>query len=248
MDTEAPPATGVIPVSHDALLYRIGGLAGIFGGALGILANALHPRPRPGDVGDLENFLDIVAGYAFWRIDHLAIIGSVVLGLIALVVLGRSMYATPGGAWARLAVPLALATGAVAAASFTIDGIVLAAVADDWAAAGAAGREAVMQRAQTVEYFDVAFFSVATLGLFGITQLVYALALRASGTYAPWLGSLALLGAAAGMASGTWMWFSGGVNVGNFLVLFTITSVALTVWLLAASLAMYRRSKILGAG
>lgn len=229
--------------SDDRLFYRIGGLAGIASAAIGLVANALHPRPGPGDVGDLPKFLDLAGDYALWKVDHFAIIVTVVLGLIALVAIARSLFGGPGDAWARFALVFALATGAVAAISFTIDGLVLGAVADEWVAAGPSARDALLERARTVAYFDTAVFAVATLGLFGVTQLLYGLALRQSRVYAAWLATVAFVGAAAGLASGTWMWFSGGFNTGNFLVLFTIASLALAVWSFAASLTLYRRSR-----
>src|SRR5688500_12476322 len=115
----------------DSKLYRIGGLAGLTSGILGIVANALHPRPVPANLGNNEKFLELVSGYELWRIDHLVIVFAVILGLAAFVALARSLSFTPAAAWARIALAASIATGAVAVVSFSIDGSVLAAAADE---------------------------------------------------------------------------------------------------------------------
>lgn len=236
--------TGAAPfVRSDAHLYRIGGLAGIIGGGLAIVANALHPRLGPDDLGQVPRFLDLIAGYTLWRMDHLLIIISVLLGLIAFVALARSMYAGPGAGWARLALPVALATGAVAAIAFSVDGVVFAGLAEDWAASGGSGRAAILERAETLAYVDHALFSVTVIGLLGLAPLLYGMALRSDGTYAAWIGTVAIIGGVLGLVSGSWMWLSGELNVGNFLILFTLASLAFAVWLLAASLGLYRRTQ-----
>jgi hypothetical protein len=131
----------------------------------------------------------------------------------------------------------------VAAVSFSIDGFVLGGVAEDWANATGPQKAALLERAETLEFVDRAFFSVAIVGLFGVTQLLYGFALSLSTSYPKWIGATAIGGGVAGLISGTWMWLSGDIGVGNFLVFFTITSVALGVALLAASVLLLRRSR-----
>lgn len=221
-------------------LYRIGGVAGIVAGVLAIVANALHPRLGPGDLGDNEAFLEMVAGSSLWRIDHLAIIVTVLVGLLAFVGLSRSITDFPAASWARVGLASALATGAVAAVSFSIDGMVMAGVADDWANATGEGRAAVLERMATIEYFDIALFALAIIGLFGATQVLYGLALWQSELYPNWVGAVALVAGIVGFLSGAWMWLSGEIGVGNFLILFTLTSGLFAVWLLGASLRLLR--------
>jgi hypothetical protein len=227
----------------DRDLYRIGGIAGISGGILGVVANALHPRPGTSDLSRTEEILDMAAGYSLWRLDHLLILVALMLGVVAVVALARSVAETPAAGWARVAFAATLVTGAAAALAFSVDGFVLGGVAEDWAAARGVGRALMLERAETLQYVDRAFFSVATIGLFGVTQLLFGLVLWRSGTYPPWIGTAALAGGVAGLISGVWMWLSGELGLGNFLVLFSITSVLFAVWVFGASLLLLQRSR-----
>lgn len=242
MDTAVDP-TQTRPTIPELDLYRIGGIAGIAAGILAVVANALHPRLAPSDLGETEEFLDMVADYSLWRLDHLAIIVTLALAVVAAVAIARSITDLPAAAWARVALASALVTGAVAAVSFAIDGFVLAGVAEDWADASGARRALMVERAETLEYVDGALFSVAIVGLFGVTQILYGLALRQSRVYPNWFGVTALVAGAVGLVSGAWVWLSGELGTGNFLVLFTITSVLFAVWVLASSLHLLRISR-----
>jgi hypothetical protein len=237
---EAPQARGA---ARELSLSRIGGMAGIAGGVLGIIANVLHPRLAPNDLGKPDKMLDMVSGYSLWLIDHLAVVVAALLGLLALVAIARSMLHTPAQPWARLALFAAIATGAVGVVAFSIDGSVVAGIAREWAATSGAARADVLNRFALIQYFDTAFFSMTVFGLFGATQLLFGLALRKSGIYAGWLGLSAIVGGVIGLVSGAWMWMSSALTVGNFLILFTITSVVLTIWLIAASWRLMRMSE-----
>jgi hypothetical protein len=224
-------------------LLRIGGMAGIGGGVLGIVANILHPRLAPSDQGDLTKTLDMISGYSLWLIDHFAILVTAVLALIALVAVARSIVNTAAEPWARIAFSLALAAGGVAIVSFSYDGSVMSLIGKEWANTQGAARAEVLQRAQLIQYFDNTLFAVTVFGLFGVTQTLFGLAIRNSGLYPGWIGPAAIAGGIIGLVSGTWMWMVGGLNIGNFLVLFTITSVVFTIWLIGASWRMLRMSE-----
>jgi hypothetical protein len=224
-------------------LYRIGGIAGVTGGILAVIANAAHPRLGPSDLGRTRELLDLVEGYGLWRLDHLVILVALSLGVLAAVALARSLSDPVANPWARLALAATLVTGAVAAVSFSIDGFVLAGLAEEWAQARGVGRALILERAETLQYVDVAFFSVATVGLFGLSQTLFGLAFWRSGAYPRWIGTAALAGGGAGLISGAWMWLSGELGLGNFLVFFTMTSVLFALWLFAGSLVLLRRSR-----
>ena len=240
MDTavEAPRRRSAV---GELNLLRLGGMSGIAGGVLAIVANALHPRLAPKDLSSPTKLLDLIAGYKLWKVDHLAIVISALLALLAFVAIARAMLGTPGAPWARVALGAAIATGAVGVVSFAIDGSVMGALGKEWAAASsAAARADVLNRTSLAQYFDSAFFSMAVFGLFGATQVLYGLAFRESRIFPGWVGPAAIMGGVLGLVSGAWMWMSGGVNVGNFLILFTLTSVTLTVWLIGASWKLLR--------
>jgi hypothetical protein len=224
-------------------LYRIGGIAGIVAGVVAIVSNALHPRLGPGDLGDQEKFLKMVSDFGLWRLVHLAIIVALIIALVAFVAIARSIIDLPAASWSRVAIAAAIASGGIATVSFAVDGFVLAEVAEDWAAGDSGGRGAVLDRMATIEYFDTALFSATIITLFGATQLFYGIALWTSETYSRLIGGIALAGGAAGLVSGISIAISGEIGTGNFLILFSISSVLLAVWLLAASVALLQRSR-----
>ncbi len=226
--------------SSDARFYRLTGLLGLIGGGLALIANGLHPRQGPNDLGDTEDLLDMVAGFGLWRLDHLLVIFSLLLGMIALIGLAHSLVAEDRSPWARLCLPLGLVAGAVGAAAFAMDGFALGGLGADWKAASGAGKAAVLERAGAVLMVERALFTIAIMSLFGAASLVYGLALRDSQRYPKWIGLTAIAGGVAGLASGTAQWMAGELNIAGFLILFTISSVLFAAWLIGASLELYR--------
>jgi hypothetical protein len=241
MDTavEAPRRRSAV---GELSLLRLGGMAGIAAGVLGIIANILHPRLAPKDLGNPIKTLDMIAGYGLWKLDHLAVVVASLLALVGLIAIARSMMSSAGAPWARVALGAAIATGAVGVVSFAIDGSVMGAIAKEWAGTPGAARAEVLNRFSLANYFDAAFFSMTVFGLFGATQLLYGLAMRESKMYPAWVGPAAIVGGTIGLVSGAWMWMV-GLNIVNFLVMFTITSVVLTVWLIVASWRLLRMSE-----
>ncbi len=227
-------------VGSTTSFYRLCGLAGLVGGALALVANGLHPRSSPSDLGETEALLDMVAGFGLWRLLHLLIIFALLLVVIALIGLAHSLVEENRSPWARLCLPLGLVSGAVSAASFAMDGFALGGVGAAWKAASGAARADVLLQAEAVYMIDGALFTVAIISMFGATALVYGLALRSSQRYPKWIGMTAIAGGVAGLASGTVQMLAGELNVASFLILFTITSVLFTIWLIGVSLQLYR--------
>ncbi len=227
----------------DSDLFRIGGRAGIVTGAIAIVANVIHPRMSSSDLGEDEKLLDMISDFSLWRVDHLAAIIAALIGVLTFVAIARSISDAPGAAWARFAFATGIIAVALGAVAFALDGFVLAAVADDWAASSGQARAVVLERFATIEYLDIALFSTAVIALFGAAQFLYGIALYSSTGYARWIGGTALVASVLGFASGIWMAVSGELGVGNFLILFTLTSGLFAVWILGASVTLLRMSK-----
>lgn len=231
--------------AHDRTLFRIGGIAGVTAVIVGIAANALHPRLSPGDLSDQEKVLEMVSSYALWRVDHLAIIFSVLAGVVAAAAIMRSIADSPGASWGWVALVMAVVAAAVGTVSLSVDGFVVAAIADDWAMTSSAeARAVILERMAVVHYFDVGFFGPAVAALFGLTQLLSGIALYFSALYPRWVAFAACSAGVSGLTSGTWIALSGETNTGNFLILFTVTSVLFAVWVLPASLSLLRRARV----
>ncbi|HEX2050522.1 MAG TPA: hypothetical protein VHJ34_07805 [Actinomycetota bacterium] len=235
MDT-APRRQSVRSAVPELGLYRIAAWAGLAAGALGLLANAVHPRFS--DPGDTVALLDRISTYGSWRLVHLVIVVSIALGVVALVGVTRSIAAPGPAAWARLGLTAAVVTGTLMAAAFAIDGFGFAGVAERWAGAGAERAE-LLRQAETLGYVEGGLAAVAVLGLFGFAQSAYALALWGSAEYPRWTGAAAAAGGVVGLVSGLWAWTSGGLTAGN-TTLFTITAALFAAWIVGASLEMLR--------
>lgn len=234
---------------QDLPLFRIGGIAGVSAVFVGIVANALHPRLSPRDLGDQEKVLEMVSNHALWRIDHLAIIFSILAGVVAAAAIMRSIANSPGASWGRVALVMAVVSGAAGTVSLSVDGFVVAAIADDWAAATSAeARAVILERMAVIHYFDVGLFGPAVAGLFGLTQLLAGIALYTSALYPRWVALAACAAGLSGLASGTSIALSGETNTANFLVLFTMTSVLFAAWVLPSSLSLLRRARLVDVG
>lgn len=227
-----------------ASYYRLCGRLGLAGGVLAVISNALHPRQGPGNLAgsrSLEDFLDMVAGFGLWRLDHLLIIFSLILGIAAFIGVAHLLVEEATSDWAPLCLPLGLVAGAVGAVSFTLDGFALGELGEAWKHASGPARAEVLARAEAVVLVDAALFTIAIFGLFGVTQLVYGLAMSRSGYFPSWIATTAIAGGIVGIASGIVQWMAGELNVASFLVLFTVSSVLLSVWLIGASVLLTRR-------
>jgi hypothetical protein len=239
-------------------LLRLGALAGMVAAVGGVVLNLGHPRVPSADLNDTEALLREVAGSAAWRPLHLGTLVVVVLGVAGLVAVVRSMTLRGDATWPLVALGSALVTTPVLLASLALDGFAVPAVADRWAAAGgvaaggvaagggaddAAGRAGVLAAAEAVRSVDLALLNLALIGHFGVTALASGVASWTSPAYGRKVGSVALLGGVAGIASGTLQALSGELTTLSYLVLLTVSLVLFTVWLLWASVILWRATR-----
>jgi len=176
-------------------LGRIGGISAIVGVVVLFVATMLHPMDaHPGDApaAFAEYALDRI-----WVATHLGQLLGVVLIAAGFVALSWKLRAGHAGAWALLAGLATVASVSLAGALQAVDGIALKVAVDRWAASAEGGRAAAFEAAYSVRQVEVGLASVMA-AFFGLTVLLYGIALMLSPEAPSWLG---IFGALAGLAT-----------------------------------------------
>ena len=217
-------------------LSRIGSVSAIVGAILLIVANILHPRGAP--FGDTKAHLQEIAGSGIYLGDHIGIAVGALLVVGGLVAIYRSITAGAGAACARLGFAAALASAALITVVIAIDGIAIKAVATAWASSQ---DPALFQAAFVLEQVGVGLFSMLIFLFFGVTFILYGLAVALSDVYPKWLGWAALvLGIVAALIGLVQAYNGPSTLLTNQL--FPIASVLLTVWVLVMGVLLWRRA------
>ncbi len=178
-------------------LSRIGGVSAIVGAVVLFAATMLHPmEAQPG------NAPAAFAEYALdrhWVATHLGQLLGVVLMASGMVALSWKLRAGRAGAWALLAGLLAVASVSLAGALQAVDGVALKVMVDRWVEA-ASGREVVFEAAFGVRQIEVGLASLMAM-FFGLTVLLYGVALLLSPLGPGWLGVFGVLAGAGTLSA-----------------------------------------------
>jgi hypothetical protein len=172
-------------VPSDADLARIGGISAIAGVVLLFTATMLHPMdalPSDAPAAFAEYALD-----PFWVASHLGQLLGVVLIATGFVALSWRLRAGHGGAWALLAGLATIASVSLAGALQAVDGVALKFAVDRWWASVEAARAAAFEAAYAVRQVEVGLASLVEI-FFGLTVLLYGIALILSAVGSNWLG------------------------------------------------------------
>jgi hypothetical protein len=206
------------------------------GAVLGIVFNVLHPRGS--GIATLTDELRLVAGSEIWRFDHFMLIWAIALSFIGLVVIGRSFDEEPAASWGRVAVASAVVGAAVGLATVLLDGMATHAAATEWTTSPS---PASLASTAAVSAVTVALFTGLMLTFFGVTPLLYGAAVMNSARYPKWLGYLALSSGLLGLTAGS-IQFLNGISQLTANILFPISSLAFTLWLLIMGRNLWKRS------
>jgi hypothetical protein len=182
----------------DAHLSRLGGVAAILGVVVLVAATMLHPlnaHPADAPAAFAEYALD-----RYWVATHLGQLLGVVLIAAGLVALSWKLRAGRAGAWALLAGLTAVATVSLAAALQAVDGIALKFMVDRWSSASGDARAAVFEAAFGVRQIEIGLASL-TETFFGLTVLLYGVAILLSTVVSAWLGVFGVFAGAATLVS-----------------------------------------------
>ena len=217
-------------------LGRVGATCAVAGSLLLAVGTYLHPLGADPNE-PVAAFAEYAADH-LWVASHLTQLTGVVLMVAALLILAQQLEAGSGAGWARLAAGGAIASLAVATALQAVDGIALKVMVDTWAAAPAAQKEGAFHAAFAVRQVEIGLASTLSL-LFGLTGIVYGVALLADHTYAKGLGGLAIVGGVAAMVAGVVMAHAG--FSGPAMAISMTAGVILLVWMFALGALLWRR-------
>ena len=214
---------------------RIGAACAIVGSVLLFAGTDLHPKTAdPNDA--VAAFTEYAADH-LWIASHLMQLAGVALMVAALLFLARQLESTSRSGWSRIAAGGAIASLAVTAALQAVDGIALKMMVDAWASAPTAQKEAAFHAAFAVRQVEIGLASMVSL-LFGLTAILYGIALLLDHTYPKWLGGLAIAGGAPTTLAGVVMAYTG--FSGLAMVVSMTASAILLAWMLALGVLMWR--------
>ena len=178
----------------DDYLSRLGGVAAILGVIVLVAATTFHPmnaHPNDAEAAFAEYALD-----RYWVATHLGQLVGAVLIAAGFVSLSWKLRAGRAGAWAFLAGFAAVASMSLAAALQAVDGVALKFMVDRWSSAAPEARAAVFEAAFGVRQIEIGLASLMQ-AFFGLTVVLYGVAILFSSMAPRWLGVFAVLGGAA---------------------------------------------------
>jgi hypothetical protein len=220
-------------------LFKLGALAALTGGALGIILNLLHPRSTS-NVGSVRGHLEMIADSDLWRLIHVGLGLAVALGLIGVIAIALSMTGSPGEVWARTWLIFTAVSSAVLLVLLAIDGTAIKAMADGWAAGG--NDPGAFAAASAVEEISTALFGAGCALYFGVAPLLLGMAVLATGVYPKALGQTALAAGALGLLTSLLMAIQGVTKL-NSVFLFPAASLLGTVVLMWAGWELWQRQQ-----
>jgi hypothetical protein len=214
---------------------KVGAVCAIGGSVLLFAGTYLHPmEAEPNDA--VEAFTEYAAD-ELWIASHLMQLTGFTLIVAALLCLARRLEATNGAIWSRLAAGGAVASLALATALQAVDGVALKVMVDNWVAAPAAHKEAALYAAFAVRQVEIGLASTASI-LFGLTVIVYAVALLRAGIHPVWICGLAIVLGIARAIAGVVMAYSGFSELA--MTISTPAGALLLLWILGVGVWMWQ--------
>jgi hypothetical protein len=190
-------------------------MAAMIGALLGLIGNLMHPR---GSEFGARAEIALVNDSGIWLFDHFLIAWSFAFAIVGLVAIGWSFTDDVGQSWGRIATASAIGSVTIAFATIAVDGMAMEAAA---ATGGAVG--------EAVAHIGLAMFTATIGSLFGLTPVLFGVAILSSTTYPKGLGYLILAGGLLGMLVASVQFLSGpSTLVTN--VLFVASSMLFTIW------------------
>ena len=223
--------------------YRLGAGAVLIGGVLAIVFNLLHPRTS-GALSNTRAELKMVAESDIWKLDHIMLGIAVAVISVGVIAIALSMFGTQGDAWARAWLIFSAVSTGVVIVLLAIDGTAIKSLADDWAKSG--DDPAAFSAAKAVVEINGALLRTSILLQFGLSPLLFGMAVWASGTYPKAIAQAAFGAGAVGITAGLWIAAAGYSNI-PLNILFPIASLLYTILLMWAGWHLWQTHATLGS-
>lgn len=217
---------------------RLSGALAIAGAAVAIVANLVWPRTA--DPADAAAYLRGIAASPSWHALHLVVIGSILIGTGAFVLLERWLRDTKGGRWAQLGQVAVGAAATLGVVVFSLGGYALHAAASTWVMASPEHAPAAFLAASVLLSIDTALFSIWIVLWFGIAFGLFGCALAVSGRVAPVVGWSMLPVSVAAIALGVVQYHQGYTRLLTDQIFAAVAGAAM-LWLLTWGAALLRR-------
>jgi len=194
----------------DDYLSRLGGIAAILGVIVLVAATMFHPmnaHPSDAEAAFAEYALD-----RYWVATHLGQLVGAVLIAIGFVSLSWELRAGRAGVWGLIAGVMTVAGISLAATLQAVDGVALKFMVDRWSSAPPETRAAAFEAAFGVRQIEIGLASLMET-FFGLTVILYGVAILISSIAPRWLGIFAVLGGAAMLISSVVQAHSGFTDI-----------------------------------
>lgn len=224
---------------EDRSLIRVGAGFGLVGAAIAVVANLLHPR-TPVEADTV--WFGVIADSTVWNFVHFLIGVAILFVLAGLIALARYVRDTPGSGWGTITLIVGVAGSAVALVHTGIDGFAFKAVAERWADAGRPGDGAVYELVQAMDAISGGLFNVFNGTLLGLVPVLGGVTALRSGVFAGWVGVVAIIGGAIGVALDVYGTLGGELSPFASNAVLTAGALLATIWAIAINWTMFTAS------
>lgn len=217
---------------------RVSAIAALVGVLLLFMGTFLHPSSaNPNDA--IAAFTEYAAD-RLWVFSHLMQLLGCLSIAGSLVLFSQTLIAGAAAAWARLGMAGAIASMAMFSALQAVDGVALKVMVDRWSAAAEPEKAMLFQVAFGVRQIEIGLASISSL-LFGLTMLIYGIAILDDRQFPRWLGAITILGSTLNIAGGIVYAYSGFSNLGMLLTM--PGGILFMVWLIALGIREWQQSR-----
>jgi hypothetical protein len=184
----------------ETALLRIGGVSAIVGSIL--FFGLVLVKPGTDWKTEPEAFLQMTAESNLWVGVHIGLIFAGLLIVGGLTGLYRSITTGASAVWAHLGFATVLVGTSVLLVFLGTYGIAFPQVAEGWVNASEVDKAAAFLVVLAVREIAQALIAVSIMVFFGVTFVLYGLAVATGTAYPRWLGWLAVVGGVGGMLAG----------------------------------------------
>ncbi|HEV3473900.1 MAG TPA: hypothetical protein VG602_00825 [Actinomycetota bacterium] len=218
-------------------ILRMGAAAAVLGAIISLVGNLLHPRPEDSDAPVVAQLDDAAASDA-WIAIHVALMLGILLIVFGLFALARSLKGTEAEPQARVALGGLLISAPIGVLTLGVDGYAMKAVAD--AIGVGPGGAAALAAGTAVAEVGWALFMLTAITVLGVAPVLYGLALAASKEWPAAYGWPVVVIGLGSIVAGLIGTFGGPSPA--FFITFTVTSLLLTLWVLAGGIRLWMRT------
>lgn len=223
-------------------VVRLGAATALGGGTFTLAGNIFHPR-APGQLDSAANLFGVVVHTESWATDHFVIAIGLALLLQGFYGLTQSIRSEPAASWARFGWHMALVGVVMGLALMLTEAVAVTSLAHSWNRSSGTERDLLLAAGNAVFELSLTFSVGGMLFLFGAAPVLYGVGILCSTEYRAWTGWIGVLFGLVGLAAAAIQVITGESWL-TFYVLFPISSIAITLWIIYLGLRMWRMAAI----